>query len=165
VLTRKVYASRVIAASAILVLGLLVLNGTAKADINLITNGGFETTSGITTSNEILNCGTLADWCSSDGTVDGNVNGKYNYVYFPGYVTPSDPHGAFTTQQPTQFQCPGNPPTTPPNGMVCLYAPIGNTSFPLSPDGGNFVASTPIRRTVTLSPSPFQVLPSASTTT
>jgi hypothetical protein len=121
-------ASHFIASLTMSVLALAALSGTAKANINLITNGGFESTSGITTSNEILNCSTLVGWCSSD-----SGSGRYNYVYFPGYVTPSDPNGAYTNQDPGQDQCGAA-------GYVCLWGPSNGPTFPVSPNGGNFVA-------------------------
>ena len=120
-----------------IMLGLLVVaSPAAQASVNLIQNGGFESTLGITTSNEILNAATLENWYSSDAG-----NGKYNYVYFPGHVTPSNPNGAYTNQDPGQNQCSepfGTSSGIP--GNVCLWGPNNAATFPVSPVGGKFVA-------------------------
>lgn len=120
-----------------IMLGVLVVaSPAAHANVNLIQNGGFESTLGITTSNEILNAATLENWYSSDGG-----NGKYNYVYYPDHVTPLNANGAYTNQDPGQNQCSepyGSSSGIP--GNVCLWGPNNAATFPVSPVGGKFVA-------------------------
>jgi hypothetical protein len=114
---------RVVVTSAMSVLALAALSGTAKA--NLVVNGGFEDTT-LTTSGQLSPTNTTG-WSSPTA-----CPGCYNFIYFPGHVTTSDPNGASDPSDPSQ---PG------PNHEVWLYAPGNTGAFPVSPDGGNFLAA------------------------
>jgi hypothetical protein len=94
----------------------MVLSGTAKAD--LVNNGSFESTA-LTASGQI-NQTNVTGWSSNYDPV------YYNFIYFPGQAAKPG-IGAVDTDGSNQF--------------VWLYAPNNTGSFPLSPDGGNFLAA------------------------
>jgi hypothetical protein len=124
---RTYVSSRVIVTSTMSVLALMALGSSAQADVNLVTNGGFETTSTPTGGSYQINNTNplyLADWSSNPA-----CPGCYNYVYFPGQVTIAQ-GGAADPQ----------PDAGAGNDHVYLWAPNNTGNFPLSPNGGNFVA-------------------------
>jgi hypothetical protein len=104
--------------SAISALGFMALGGVAKADLNLVTNGGFEQTT-LTASGQI-NTSNVTGWSSPYDPV------YYNFIYFPGQATTAGV-GAVDTD--------GS------NAHVWLYGPGNSSTFPLSPNGGNFLAA------------------------
>jgi hypothetical protein len=92
----------------------MVLSGTANADV---VNGGFEATT-LTASGQI-NQTNVTGWSSKYDPV------YYNFIYFPDQaVKPGI--GAVDTDGSNQF--------------VWLYGPNNSSSFPVSPNGGNFLA-------------------------
>jgi hypothetical protein len=124
---------RVSVNSALSVLAFVALSGTAMANFpNLVVNGGFETTS-LTASGQI-NTTNVAGWSSPYDPA------FYNFIYFPGEITTSQV-GAVDTD--------GS------NAFVWLYGPNNTQTFPLSQNGGNFLAadgdpnySKPISQTI-----------------
>jgi hypothetical protein len=103
--------------SALSALAFLGLGGTAKANINLVINGGFESTT-LTSSGQI-STNNVTGWSSNYDPV------FYNFLYFPGQATTAGV-GAVDTDGY--------------NAFVWLYGPGNSSTFPLSPNGGNFLA-------------------------
>jgi len=106
--------------------GVLALASPA-AYANLVQNGDFQSTPGLTASGQIdapLN--DVADWSSSVKSSFGN--NTYNFIYFPGQATTAGPGAADLTDG-------GNP-------HVWLYGQNDNPLYDLtSPAGGNFLAA------------------------
>jgi hypothetical protein len=112
------FSGRFVVAPAFSALALIAFSGSAKADLNLVTNGGFETTT-LTSSGQI-NTTNVTGWSSSYDPV------YYNFIYFPGQVTTAGV-GAVDTDGV--------------NAHVWMYGPGNSSTFPVSPDGGNFLAA------------------------
>jgi hypothetical protein len=91
---------------------------SAQASTQYVVNGSFEQTS-LSASGQI-NSSDVTGWSSSYDPV------YYNFLYFPGQATTSGV-GAVDTD--------GS------NAFVWLYGPNNGPTFPLSPDGGNFLAA------------------------
>lgn len=117
-LFRSRCSGRFIVTPAISALALIALSGSAKANLNLVTNGGFESTT-LSSSGQITTSN-VTGWSSPYDPV------YYNFVYFPGQATTAGV-GAVDTDC-----C---------NPHVWLYGPGNSATFPVSPNGGNFLAA------------------------
>src|ERR1700677_1787533 len=98
--------------SAISALAIISLSSSAKANLNLVTNGGFETTT-LTSSGQI-STNNVTGWSSPYDPV------YYNFIYFLGQVTTAGV-GAVDTDGV--------------NAHVWMYGPGNSSTFPVSPDG------------------------------
>lgn len=103
---------------ALSALAFMTFGGAAKANINLVVNGGFQATN-LTASGQISTTN-VTGWSSNYDPV------YYNFIYFPGQATTAGP-GAVDTDCCNKF--------------VWLYGPGNSATFPLSPNGGNFLAA------------------------